>query len=158
MDRRRRLAKVLGALGALLAVITVVQFRANATPPSGLTNVLLARGNDGSDGTIPLQVGTDIVMSKITVVPGGSSGWHSHPGGAIVVVNTGSLTVYRSIGSQCQVATYGAGQAFVERPGEVDDVLNTGTIPYVLFVTFPRVPQGGSARTDEPDPGTCPGV
>ena len=158
MDRRRRLAKVLGALGALLAVITVVQFRANATQPSGLTNVLLARGNDGSDGTIPLQVGTDIVMSKITVVPGGSSGWHSHPGGAIVVVNTGSLTVYRSIGSQCQVATYGAGQAFVERPGEVDDVLNTGTIPYVLFVTFPRVPQGASARTDEPDPGTCPGV
>ena len=75
-----------------------------------------------------------------------------------MVVNTGSLTVYRSIGSQCQIATYGAGQAFVERPGELDDVLNTGTIPYVLFVTFPSVPQGASARTDEPDPGTCPGV
>ncbi len=31
---------------------------------------------------------------------------------------------------------------FIERPGEVDNVVNTGTIPYVLFVTFPRVPQG----------------
>ena len=29
---------------------------------------------------------------------------------------------------------------------------------YVLFVTFPRVPQGDSARIDEPNPGTCPGV
>jgi hypothetical protein len=52
----------------------------------------------------------------------------------------------------------GAAPVFIERPGEVDDVLNAGTIPYVLFVTFPRVPQGDSARTDESDPGTCPGV
>lgn len=158
MNRRRILPKALGALGALLAVITVVQFVANATPPSGLTNVLLARGVNNSPGTIPLQVGTDVVMTQITVVPGGSSGWHSHPGGAIIVVQKGSLTVYRSIGSQCQVETYGAGQAFIERPGEVDQVVNTGSIPYDLFVTFPRVPQGESARTDVPDPGTCPGV
>jgi hypothetical protein len=40
----------------------------------------------------------------------------------------------------------------------VDNVLNTGTIPYILFVTFPRVPQGASPRTDQPDPGTCPGI
>ena len=75
-----------------------------------------------------------------------------------MVVKTGSLTVYRSLGSQCQTETYSAGQAFIERPGEVDQVINTGTVPYVLFVTFPRVPQGDSARIDEPDPGTCPGL
>jgi hypothetical protein len=40
-----------------------------ATQPSGLTNVTLARGTDLSDGTIPLQEGTDIVMTQITVVP-----------------------------------------------------------------------------------------
>ena len=78
--------------------------------------------------------------------PGGSSGWHSHPGGAIIVVKQGSLTVYSSVGSKCETTTYGAGQAFIERPGEVDQVLNTGTIPYVPFVTFPRVPQGDSAE------------
>ena len=128
------------------------------TPPSGLTNVPLARGTDLSNGTIPLQVGTDVAMAQITVVPGGSSGWHSHPGGAIIIVKQGALTVYRAIGSQCQTATYSAGQAFIERPGEVDQVVNTGTVPYVLFVTFPRVPQGESARIDEPDPGTCPGL
>jgi quercetin dioxygenase-like cupin family protein len=158
MDRRRILAKVLGVFGALLAFITVVQFRADATPPSGLTNVLLARGNNISDGTIPLQVGTDVVMAQITVVPGGLSGWHSHPGGAIIVVKEGSLTVYESMGSQCEITTYGAGQAFIERPGELDQVKNTGTVPYTLYVTFPRVPPGDSARIDQPDPGTCPGV
>jgi quercetin dioxygenase-like cupin family protein len=126
-----------------------------ATPPSGLTQVPLARGTNVSNGTIPLQRGTDVAMAQITVVPGGSSGWHSHPGGAIIVVKQGTLTVYRSLGSQCQISTYSAGQAFIERPGEVDQVVNTGTTPYVLLVTFPRVPQGESARIDEPDPGTC---
>jgi len=97
-------------------------------------------------------------MAQITVEPGGSSGWHSHPGGAIIVVKQGSLTVYSPVGPKCETTTYSAGQVFIERPGEVDDVLNAGTIPYVLFVTFPRVPQGVPARTDESDPGTCPGV
>lgn len=97
-------------------------------------------------------------MSEITVVPGGSSGWHSHPGGAVVLVHQGELAVYQSIGSQCQVSVYTAGQAFIERNGEADQVINTGTTPYVLFVTFPRVPQGESARIDLPNPGTCPGV
>ncbi len=136
----------------------VAVFKARATPPSGLVNLPLARGTNVSDGTIPLQFGTDVAMAQITVAPGGSSGWHSHPGGAIVVVKQGSLTVYGSAGSRCETTTYGAGQAFIERPGELDDVLNTGTVPYVLFVTFPRVPQGDSARIDEPNPGTCPGV
>ena len=90
--------------------------------------------------------------------PGRLPGWHSHPGGAIIIVKEGALTVYSPVGHQCRTTTYSAGQAFIERPGEVDDVLNTGTVPYVLYVTFPRVPQGGSARIDQPDPGTCPGI
>ena len=144
---------LVGLLGAAVYGGTVL-----ATPPSGLTNVPLARGTDLSNGTIPLQAGTDVAMAQITVVPGGSSGWHSHPGGAIIIVKQGALTVYRAIGSQCQTATYSAGQAFIERPGEVDQVVNTGTVPDVLLVTFPRVPQGDSARIDQPDPGTCPGL
>ena len=95
-------------------------------------------------------------MAQITVLPGGSSGWHSHPGGAIVLVQQGSLTVYESVGGGCEIATYSAGQGFVERPGEVDQVINTGAVPYTLYVTFPRVPGGCAPRTDEPNPGTCP--
>ena len=154
--------RVLAATGlaavAALVVTALFVVPALATPPSGLRNTPLARGTDVSEGTIPLQVGTDVTMAQITVVPGGSSGWHSHPGGAIVIVKQGELTVYRAIGRQCQITTHSAGQAFIERPGEVDQVINTGTVPYVLYVTFPRVPEGESARTDEPDPGTCPGL
>ena len=144
-----------GLAGVVTAIFVAPGF---ATPPSGLTNVALARGTDVSDGTIPLQVGTDVTMAQISVNPGGSSGWHSHPGGAIIVVAQGTLTVYHARGDACETTTYSAGQAFIERPGEVDNVLNEGSSPYVLYVTFPRVPQGGSARIDQPDPGTCPGI
>jgi quercetin dioxygenase-like cupin family protein len=126
-----------------------------ATPPAGLNQTLLARGTNTSHGTIPLKFGTDVVMVRITVDPGGSSGWHSHPGGAIIVVERGTLAVYSPVGHRCRTTTYTAGQAFIERPGEVDDVFNTGTDPYVLYVTFPRVPPKRAPRTDEPDPGAC---
>jgi quercetin dioxygenase-like cupin family protein len=153
MKRKWLLLLLLGVVGGAL-----YGGMALATPPVGLTNLPLARGTDVSDGTLALQVGTDVAMAQITVLPGGSSGWHSHPGGAIIVVKQGSATVNRSIGSQCQTTTYGPGHMFIERPGEVDDVVNMGTDPYVLFVTFPRVPPGESPRIDQPDPGTCPGL
>ena len=155
MKRALRWALVSVGLAGVVTAMTLAP--GGATPPSGLTNIPLARGTNTSDGTIPLKAGSDVAMAQITVNPGGSSGWHSHPGGAIMVVQQGSLTVYTSVGSKCQTTTYTAGQAFIERPGEVDQVINTGTNPYVLFVTFPRVPQGASARTDEPAPA-CPGL
>jgi quercetin dioxygenase-like cupin family protein len=153
---RRALLSV-GLVGVVMAVVAAATVAPSwATPPVNLTNVLLARGTNTSHGTIPLKFGTDVVMTQITVQPGGSSGWHSHPGGAIIIVEEGTLTVYSPVGRhRCRTTTYSAGQAFIERPGEVDDVFNTGTVPYVLYVTFPRVPPGGSPRTDEPDPGTC---
>ena len=154
----RRAVKRTLLAGVTVVVTAGIATPSTATPPSALTNMPLARGADTSRGTIPLQFGTDVVMAQITVQPGGSAGWHSHPGGAIIVVKQGTPTLYRAIGSQCQSTTYGPGDAFIERPGEVDDVLNAGPAAYVLYVTFPRVPPGGNARIDEPDPGTCPGL
>ena len=155
MNRSVRWALLSVGLAGVVTAMTVAP--SGATPPSGLTNIPLARGTNTTDGTIPLKAGSDVAVAQITVSPGGSSGWHSHPGGAIVVVREGSLTVYKAVGSTCEITTYTAGQAFIERPDVVNQVINTGTIPYVLFVTFPRVPQGGSARTDEPAPA-CAGL
>src|SRR5260370_40592758 len=141
--RRMRVALMTVGLAGLLAAVNAVP--GAATPPSGLTNVTLARGTDLSVGTIAFQEGTDVVVTQITVIPGGSSGWHAHPGGAIVVVKQGELTVHRSIGSQCETTNYTAGQAFIEAPGQVADRVNTRTHPAVLFVPFPRVPQAPPA-------------
>ncbi len=160
-----RLAAITVGLAGLIAVNAVP---GAATLPVGFSSELLGRGTYTSDQTLPLPQGMDIVVSKITVHPGGSSGWHSHPGGAIVVVQQGEITIYESAGtgedaqgqsegdSLCVITKYTQGQAFVEGPGVVVDAVNTGSTDFILLVTFPGVPVGGSSRIDQPNPGTCP--
>ena len=162
MNRVVRWALLSVGLAGVITVTAILVAPGSATPPSGLTNVPLARGTFPPHAIVPLG-GTDVAMAQITVNPRGSSGWHSHPGGAIIVVAQGTLTKYRAApigraGDRCEAATYSAGQAFIEAPGEVDQVINTGTIPYILYVTFPLVPQGAATRIDQADPGTCPGI
>jgi quercetin dioxygenase-like cupin family protein len=162
MNRAVRWALLSAGLASVITATAIFVTAGSATPPVGLTNLQLGRGTFPPHAIVPLA-GTDVVMAQITVDPGGSSGWHSHPGGAIIVVAQGSLTKYHATGngrhgSRCEITPYSAGQAFIEAPGEVDQVINTGTAPYILYVTFPLVPQGGATRIDQPDPGTCPGT
>jgi quercetin dioxygenase-like cupin family protein len=152
----RLVAMTVGAAGLLVAVNAVPGAATPPSPPPGFTSQKLAQGTYTSDGTLPIKQGLDIVVAKITVAPGGFSGWHSHPGGAIVVVQQGEVTLYTSVGSQCEITIHKKGQAFVERPGELDDAVNRGTTDYIIFATFPGVPVGGASRIDEPNPGTCP--
>jgi quercetin dioxygenase-like cupin family protein len=151
-------AMTVGAAGLLVAVNAVPGGATSPSPAPAFVSHKLAQGTYLSDGTLPIKQGMDIVVAEITVEHGGSSGWHSHPGGAIVVVKQGSVTLYTSVGNHCDVATYSAGQAFVERPGELNDAVNNGSIDYIIYVTFPGVPVGGASRIDQLNPGTCPGV
>lgn len=150
---RRFLAAVVAAV-AIVAGLWLGQ--ASATPGVNSTSTVLARGTNGQPQAIPLNGDTDVVVALNTFAPGGSSGWHSHPGGALVVVQSGQITLYRSFGGHCAVTTYQAGQAFFERPGDVQNGVNEGTATAVLYVAFPGVPVGGSPRIDQSDPGTCP--
>ena len=156
LRRVRRLAVLTVGLAGLFVAFNVVP--GAATPSAGLTSQTLGRGTYMSNGSLPLEQGLDVVVSKITVVPGGSSGWHSHPGGAIAIVQQGELTLYESVGNHCDVTTYTQGQSFVERPSDVVNAVNTGSTDFIVVATFPGVPVGGSSRIDRPNPGTCPGI
>ena len=154
--RRAWLALITMGLVALVVAATMVSVM--ATPPVNTVSTPLARGTNTSSGTIPFRQGTDVVVVKVTFAAGGSTGWHEHPGGAIVTVAAGQITVYLSVGNHCDVTLYTAGQSFIERPGEVHVAVNTGTTQAIAYVTFPSVPVGGAARISDPDPGTCPGI
>ena len=150
------LALVTAALTVAIGLATMGS--STATAPVNTTSSLLARGTDLSPGTIPIDQGTDVVVVTFVFAPSGSTGWHLHPGGAIVIVKSGQITLYQSIGNHCDITTYVAGQAFIERPGDVHDAVNTGSTEAVAYVTFPSVPMGGAPRISVADPGTCPGI
>jgi hypothetical protein len=141
------------AIAMLLALASAVP--GFATPASNFASHVLGRGTDQSVGTLAVQWGPDTVIAENVVEVGGYSGWHSHPGVAIVIVQQGEITTYRSVGGHCVVTTYTAGQSFLERPSDTLNAVNTGQIQTIIYAAFPGVPAGGPTRIDRPDPGTC---
>ena len=161
-NRGTRLAVMtLGFAGLIVAVNAVPGGATPSNPAGSFRSAVLARGTDTSQGTIPIKQGLDIVVARNDIDPGGTSGWHSHPGGAIVVVVQGEVTFYGWVGNHCDATRYTAGQAFIEGAGGVGNAKNTGSILTIVYVTFPGVPVGviGAQRIDvSPAPGTCPGL
>jgi quercetin dioxygenase-like cupin family protein len=145
-----RLALMAMALSALFVALNAVP--GGATGANGVTGVKLAQGTNTSQGTIPIKQGLNIFVFNNTFGTGATSGWHSHPGGAIVVVTAGTITFHRAAGNNCETTIYTTGDAYTERPGEVVMAENLSTtVTASVIVTYPSVP-GTAFRTDEPAP------
>lgn len=93
----------------------------------------------------------EVVVQEVTIGPGGTTGWHSHPGPVVVVVKQGTLTYVRADGGVCTSTPYSAGTAFVDPgQGHQHTAFNFGSNDLVLFATYFDVPVGGSPRIDVP--------
>jgi hypothetical protein len=151
-----------------------------ATPPQGVSNPLLVIGNfaggidaktktDTDPGRrkdlwrikIEAEGATDVHVLENVIAPGGSFGWHSHPGPSLVTVKSGTLSVYH--GSDCTTPEdFGPGSpngsTFVDQGHDLHMVRNNSTtdVADVYVVSF--VPAGFARRIDEPnpDPTICP--
>src|SRR5574341_499088 len=103
---KKRLAFWWAGVAGIAAMLTGV---ALATPGAGAVGTVLARagfapsvdlmfritdaGDQGTD-IIHVRDAQDTVIQQITFSPGGQTGWHSHPGPALVLVTQGELTLY----------------------------------------------------------------
>jgi quercetin dioxygenase-like cupin family protein len=148
MSVRKTLALV------ILGVVPVVAVGAAlATPPLFFTATQHARGTFEGHVKIKLR-DSDAAILQVTQAPGGHSGWHAHPGPAVVIVKSGELTIQQA--KDCSSRTYTAGQVAVEPSRHVHIARNTGTTTLELWITFLDVPVGAPTRIDAPDPG-CDG-
>jgi quercetin dioxygenase-like cupin family protein len=159
IHRPLRLAAAVAALALALAaaLITLPREQAAATPPAGVTAELLARGTIAraahvrvAGGRLQTRGPVDVATVHVTFQPGGSTGWHTHPGPALVTVKTGQLTLHRAKG--CRSRTFGPGQTFLEfGPDDVNLTRNqTGTVTETM-VTF-LLPVGAPITVDAPAP------
>jgi quercetin dioxygenase-like cupin family protein len=152
-------SKVLAALaGVALGVPAGI---ALATPGSGVVSApVLARGTFADQFKVKLRDSSspaDVVVQQVTLAPGGQTGWHTHPGPAIVVIKSGTFTLYDGDDPTCTGHAYGTGEVFVDRGyGHVHIGRNEGTSNVELYVTFLDVPVGAAPRIDAPNPGNCP--
>jgi quercetin dioxygenase-like cupin family protein len=77
-----------------------------------------------------------MLVTRIVVDPGGTFGWHTHPGPVLVAVAKGTLTVFEAHQGHCMRSTVKAGDAFVEDGGHVHLARNQGGAPVQLYATF----------------------
>ena len=147
-------------LAGAIAVLGGVAF---ATPPTGQTTDVLARGSTGRlhvkhDGVhLKTRGPVDVAVATVTFAPGKSSGWHHHPGVVIVVVKSGTIAFYDK---HCRVDIHNAGDVFVESSDAPGLATNPGTADAVVEATF-IVPSSGDPaaptplRIDDPQPKHC---
>lgn len=126
---------------------------ASATPGGGVTASLLAKGAVAERVHVKSAGGeqTDVLVQELSIAPGGTTGWHTHPGSAIVVIESGTFTVRSQQGADCVSEVYGPGQAFVD-PGRGHRHVGTndGTQPVVVTVTYLLPAGSASPRIDVP--------
>ena len=154
-----RRAILLMAVG--VAVLALFVGAALATPPSGATSTPITRAtlgkfeaqNDGIEVESQRR-SADAALVKVVIEPGGSTGWHHHPGVALVAVKSGTVAEYDA---KCEKSVYKAGEGFVESNDEVHVVRNRRNVAAVLYVTFivptSTTPEG--LRIDDPRPKDC---
>jgi quercetin dioxygenase-like cupin family protein len=136
-----------------------------ATPPIGVTTLPLGTGRFDRIDTkvktgdwkaeIRTKGASDFHVLQNTIIPGGTFGWHSHPGPSLVIVKSGTATFYMGDDPTCTPHVVPAGSGFVDAGGDVHVVRNEGSVDLVTVVAS-LVPAGAARRIDEPDPGNCP--
>jgi quercetin dioxygenase-like cupin family protein len=150
-------------LGAALMTTALTGF-VLATAQSGVTSTPIAAGNLG-EVDIKLRTGdwklelrtkgdSDVSVVENRVAPGGTFGWHSHPGPSLIIVKSGTITFYRGDDPTCSPQVYTAGQALIDPGNAVHVGVNEGAVDVVVIVTR-FLPDGAPTRIDQPAPGTC---
>ena len=109
--------------GILLAIIVVVCSVVSwAQPAIGVGALVLARGTyepfkvktDIVDFDAKAKEPLDIVVRQHDYAPGGTTGWHSHPGPVFITVKTGQLTFYEVDDPTCTPKVVNAGEGYVD--------------------------------------------
>jgi hypothetical protein len=153
------------AMLAMLAIILVVIGVAvplrnvQATPSSGVSIENFGQAtldpfriNQPPDFMIDSESGKEVAIQKVTITPGGHTGWHTHPGPILAIVTEGQIKHTRfSEKEGCIERVSGPDegeQAFVEVPNQVHMARNKGDVDAVLYIARLNIPVGGEI-TDE---------
>ncbi len=132
-----------------------------ATPGSGIFTTILAgpsllgdnhvqSKSDVNQVELKTKGLSDVYVVQNRLVPGGHTGWHSHPGPSIISVVSGQATEYRS--DEPDGVVYAAGTAFVDEGGDhAHIVVNEGATDLVL-IACQILPNGAPRRIDVPAP------
>jgi Cupin domain len=128
-----------------------------AQPASGVTPTLLARGiyepfkvktgpHSSIDFDAKAKSHVDIVVRRHDYLPGGSTGWHSHPGPVFITVTQGQLSFYELGDPTCTPTILNVGEGYVDN-GHGHNVRNENGLP-ATDISVILAPVGQRFRDD----------
>jgi quercetin dioxygenase-like cupin family protein len=159
----------IAAVGALVAAALVV-VPARATPSSGVTTTILtkslfdeihvkARAHTADLWKAQLKTHgqSDVYIVDNKFAPGGTAGWHSHPGPSLILVVAGTVTNYLGDDPNCTPHTYTAGAGFIDPGSGHVHLLRNETGAPAETIAVQLLPKDADRRIDVPvAPGNCP--
>jgi quercetin dioxygenase-like cupin family protein len=135
---------------AIRSVLVVVALMAGLVAVPATTHATAGRDVTGVELWKRTADGLDYTFREITIAPGGSTGWHTHPGRVYGTVKEGTLT--HSMADCTTDGIYPPGSGVFEPPDVTHIGRNLGQGPLVLQVLY-ILPAGGPLSVDQPDPG-----
>jgi quercetin dioxygenase-like cupin family protein len=153
-------AYVSGALATApqgVTTLTLGVARFDDIDAAARTDVNPGHARDIWKARIRTKGATDVHMLQNTIAPGGTFGWHSHPGPSLVIVKSGTATFYEGDDPTCAPHVVPTGSGFVDNGQDVHVVRNEGSVDLVTVVVS-LVPAGFARRIDEPAPASCPSL
>jgi hypothetical protein len=148
---------------------------ARATDARGFSGTTLASGRfdeiDLKAHTLPAdfwqlrlktQGQSDLFVQSNVWQPGGTSGWHSHPGPSLITITMGAVTAYHADDPSCIPHVYGPnaplGPTLVDQGGDHAHVIRNETGSEARSITVQLIPPLGPTgrRIDVPQPLNCP--
>lgn len=99
---------------------------------------------------------SDLYVQDNTWDPGGSTGWHTHPGASLIIVTQGTVTAYEGDDRECTPHVYRVGDTFVDSGGGHVHLIRNETATAAKTIAVQLVPHGPMRRIDAPAPGNCP--
>jgi hypothetical protein len=98
---------------------------------------------------------SDLYVQNNVWIPGGTSGWHTHPGHSLIIVTAGTVTAYDGHDPTCTPRQYTVGEGFVDAGGDHIHLLrNEGTVD-ARTIAVQLIPAGAIRRIDAPASPYC---
>jgi hypothetical protein len=99
---------------------------------------------------------SDVYVVDNKIAPGGTTGWHTHPGPSLILVVSGTVTNYRAASGHCAGYNYPAGTGFVDAGGNDIHMLKNNGTTTAETVAVQFIPHGQPRKIDDPQPTNCP--
>jgi quercetin dioxygenase-like cupin family protein len=98
---------------------------------------------------------SDVYVVDNKIAPGGTTGWHSHPGPSLVLVVAGTVTNDMGDDPGCTGHTYAAGSGFIDPGGKDVHMLRNQGSTQAETIAVQLLPKDAPRKIDKPQPDDC---